>query len=771
MRVAVLGGGVAGMSAAHELVERGFEVAVYEKGTLPGGKARSIPVPGSATPPQLELPGEHGFRFFAGFYRHLPDTMARIPHNGGTVADNLVPTTRFMTARKHKLPIILPDRFPRTIGDIQASMAFRQFLDVGIAPGDIAFFAERLFQLLSACEERRYEQFDNIDWWTFVGASHRSKAYQQFLADGMTRRFVAARAREMSARTAGYILLQLMFDFAPWGRAMDRLLDAPTNEAWLTPWHTYLVDSGVQYFTDSPVTKIHYDKKQGRVTGAVAGGKEITADHYIVAVPVEVMANLASADLKEAEPAFGTLHLLRTRWMNGIQFFLKRDVPVTHGHVIYSDSPFALTSISQRQFWSDVKLEGYGDGAVAGVLSVDISDWDKPGILYHRSARRLRPKQIMEEVWAQLKLHIDLQDDDLHSWFLDPDICHAGGRGCKNAEPLLINTRGSWALRPEANTKVENLFLASDYVRTYTDLATMEGANEAARRAVNAILEVSGSNERPCDVLKLPEPLAFAPLRALDRVRYRSEQARATAKQAPKGDARALTAPPVKSVQEVIERMTAIGEALPPTDGVACFNWLYLRTTQEVRQRIDAGQFTDAAFMDELDVVFANLYFDAVRASARGRADSDMAKSWEVLIGRRADPRVSALQFAIAGMNAHINHDLPIAVVETCTRRQTTPDPHHADYTRVDGVLEDIDESLRQTIIDGAVRHHRRTMAEGVENAVDQWTIPHARASAWDRAETLWALRDQPDATRQYEVALDDLVALVGRCLLLPVGL
>jgi len=768
VRVAVLGGGVAGMSAAHELVERGFEVSVYEKAPVPGGKARSIPVPGSAKPPRtVELPGEHGFRFFAGFYRHLPDTMARIPFNGGVVADRLVPTTRFMTARHSKPPIILPDRFPRTPADLQASMAFRQFFDVGIHPSELVYFAERLFQLLTACEERRYAEFDNIDWWTFVDAQHKSKAYQQFLADGMTRRFVAARAREMSARTAGYILLQLMFDFAPWGRSMDRLLDGPTNDVWINPWRAYLEKMGVEYVTNAPVTKIHVDAKQRRVTGAVAGGRDVTADFYVAAFPVEVMARLAPAQLKEVEPAFGRLHLLRTRWMNGIQFFLKRDVPLTHGHVIYNDSPFALTSISQHQFWTDVELAQMGDGTVAGVLSVDISDWDKPGMLYHRSARRLRPEQIKDEVWAQLKHHVDLDDDDLHSWFLDPDICDAGERGCKNAEPLLINTRGSWALRPEATTEVENLFLASDYVRTFTDLATMEGANEAARRAVNGILEASGSSERPCDVLKLPEPIAFAPLRALDRIRFRSEQANTVAP--PKGDVKALTAPPVTSVSEAIDRMQAIGDALPASDGVACFNWLYLCTTQEVHRRIDGGTFSDGAFMDELDVVFANLYFDALRAAARG--DGDVPKSWDVLIGRRADPRVSPLQFAIAGMNAHINHDLPIAVVETCRRRNSTPDAHHGDYTRVDGVLEEIDEPLRQTIIEGAVRHHRRTIPESVENAVDQWSIPHARASAWTRSQALWALRDEENATTAYETNLDDLVAVVGRCLLLPVGL
>jgi len=78
-QVAIFGGGVAGLSAAHELVERGFKVTVYEKNDVFGGKARSIPVPNTGVDGRKDLPGEHGFRFFPAFYKHIPDTMQRIP--------------------------------------------------------------------------------------------------------------------------------------------------------------------------------------------------------------------------------------------------------------------------------------------------------------------------------------------------------------------------------------------------------------------------------------------------------------------------------------------------------------------------------------------------------------------------------------------------------------------------------------------------------------------------------------------------------------------
>src|SRR5215217_2668625 len=81
-KVIILGGGVAGLSAAHELIERGFEVEVYERNPDAGGKARSFDVPRSAAAGNQPLPGEHGFRFFPGFYRHLMHTMERIPATG-----------------------------------------------------------------------------------------------------------------------------------------------------------------------------------------------------------------------------------------------------------------------------------------------------------------------------------------------------------------------------------------------------------------------------------------------------------------------------------------------------------------------------------------------------------------------------------------------------------------------------------------------------------------------------------------------------------------
>src|SRR6476661_7876495 len=160
-RVIILGGGVAGMSAAHELVERGFEVVVLERAYMAGGKARSIPVitegsepsghqlasGGAAAPIEHRVPGEHGFRFFPGFYKHVTDTMRRIrSFDGHKVADHLVPTTRVGITQYGKPQLLLPAAFPRTPGDAgtllrDILLAFGPIPDLTV--DEFAFFGAR----------------------------------------------------------------------------------------------------------------------------------------------------------------------------------------------------------------------------------------------------------------------------------------------------------------------------------------------------------------------------------------------------------------------------------------------------------------------------------------------------------------------------------------------------------------------------------------------------------------------------------------------------
>jgi uncharacterized protein with NAD-binding domain and iron-sulfur cluster len=526
--VAVLGGGVAGLTAAHELAERGFDVVVLESRSIPGGKARSLPVPGSGSAGRTDLPAEHGFRFFPGFYRHVPDTMRRIPApGGGTVLDNLTAATRLLIAQSGgRAELLAATHRPSSLDELAlvSRFLFDWATSLGIPVAEQTVLVDRLLVLLTSCDERRYEQWEHQSWWTFVGAERRSPAFRKFLADGLTRTLVAARAREMSARTGGLILAQLLFDVTRAGGRADRVLDAPTNEAWIDPWVAHLETLGVELRLDCPVQG--FVLEGDRIAAVTTPAGQVTADHYVAALPVEIMRTLAGPPLRRLDPRLAGLDRLVTRWMNGVLFYLDRDVPLVHGHTIYVDSEWALTSISQAQFWPEVDLERYGDGTVRGILSIDVSDWDTPGRRTGKVASRCSREEIREEVWGQLTDHLNdgqqvlLDEAHVLTWFLDPAIEFPNPTEATNLEPLLINTAGSWHDRPEASTAIPNLVLAADYVRTNTDLATMEGANEAARRAVNAILDVTDSPAPRCEVFELAEPAVLRHARRLDRVRW-----------------------------------------------------------------------------------------------------------------------------------------------------------------------------------------------------------------------------------------------------------
>ncbi|HSL68986.1 MAG TPA: FAD-dependent oxidoreductase [Longimicrobiales bacterium] len=526
--VAILGGGVAGMSAAHELAQRGFQVTVFEAGSTPGGKARSIFVPNTGTEGRRDLPGEHGFRFFPSFYRHLPDTMKSIPYGRRTVFDNLVPATRTMVARKNARDVELLSHFPRSVEDLRDLLRLR-LSDLSLSGDDLLFLAQRMWILLTSSRERRRTEYDRIPWWEFIDAERRSPEFRHAMSELGVRFLLAMNGRKASTKTVGDIGLQLWLDHLKPSSHVDRLLNGPTHDVWLGPWLAHLRQLGVDYRMQSKVESIRC--RNERIVEVTIHGPEgrytFADDYYIAALPVDRMRGLVTPEMLEGEPRLANLEQLQTDWMTGVQFFLDRDVQLNRGHLMISDCPWALTAVSQKQFWPDVDLSRFGDGRVDGILSVVISNWDAPGNLCGKPARECTREEIIAEIWEELKRHLNdegrdhLEDSNLVYSYL-ADSVRRSGNDWVNDEPLLINTAGSWALRPEATTSIPNLFLAADYVRTNTDVASMESANEAARRAVNGILAASGVAAAKCRIWELEEPLIFEPLKFIDAQLFRN---------------------------------------------------------------------------------------------------------------------------------------------------------------------------------------------------------------------------------------------------------
>jgi hypothetical protein len=223
---------------------------------------------------------------------------------------------------------------------------------------------------------------------------------------------------------------------------------------------------------------------------------------------------------------------------------------------------------------------------------------------------------------------------------------------------------------------------------------------------------------------------------------------------------------PATAVADVLQMLADIDQLLADTDGLKWFNHLYLAVTTAVRDAIATGTFNDTAWLAQLDVVFANLYFDAL---GMGAVDVSAAPSaWRPLLAARQDPGFARIQFALAGMNAHINRDLPVAIVQIYQATGGAPnrsDPHYADYEQVNGILETVETQVKQEFTTGILGVIDAT-AGPLDDVLAMWNIRAARDAAWTHAEVLWNLRDLPALQNDFLATLDDFTGFAGRGLL-----
>lgn len=219
------------------------------------------------------------------------------------------------------------------------------------------------------------------------------------------------------------------------------------------------------------------------------------------------------------------------------------------------------------------------------------------------------------------------------------------------------------------------------------------------------------------------------------------------------------------SIDAVIEQMQVIGSRLGPDDGLGAFNGMYLRVTQLIRDNIVEGRFRNAEFITRLDVVFAHLYLDAVDTQPPSSA-------WAPLFEARHVPGRLPIQFALAGMNAHINHDLPIAVVRTCRQLGLGPRSAHveSDYLLVTDMLAAAQEEVRQSFMAGLALELDRAYAAPLANLVGAWSMARAREAAWVNALVLWNLHGTGRLNDEFLTTLSSSVGLAGRTLLTPLN-
>jgi Family of unknown function (DUF5995) len=223
-----------------------------------------------------------------------------------------------------------------------------------------------------------------------------------------------------------------------------------------------------------------------------------------------------------------------------------------------------------------------------------------------------------------------------------------------------------------------------------------------------------------------------------------------------------------QSISEVLTTLEAIQTICEDGDGLKWFNWLYLQVTLAVKNRIDGGGFIDPVWLTKLDVQFASLYLSALESYLLGNQTPDC---WQTLFVNRDQARIARIQFALTGINAHITHDLPEAIVTTAEASGIVPTygiPEFQDYTSLNSTLDGIVESAKRTL-------HVRLLGDALppvshlEDLIAGWGVSAARDAAWNNAELLWNLRLSPPLSNAFMATLDGLTTVTNKALLVPV--
>ena len=223
---------------------------------------------------------------------------------------------------------------------------------------------------------------------------------------------------------------------------------------------------------------------------------------------------------------------------------------------------------------------------------------------------------------------------------------------------------------------------------------------------------------------------------------------------------------PPQTIPDVLQGLQTIDGLSVNEDGVKWFNGLYLTVTQAIENCVTGGAFKDPAWLAQLDVQFARLYFSTLRSALTG---APCPGCWEAMFSVRANVQITRIQFALAGMNAHINHDLCLAIEATCKITNTVPQfgtVQYNDYTSVNPVLAGLINQAKQTL-DVRLPGDPLPVISELENLIAGWDVSAARETAWKNAEHLWNLPALLAAGLMDTI--DGFTTVISKALLVPV--
>lgn len=505
-KVCILGAGVGGLSAAHELIKKNYEVEVYERNPIPGGQARSDTIT-LYQPSSGKGHSEYCWHVVGRGYHHLLSILKEIPSvQEGNVSHHLKPMTQFYYARENGHFSVENGNSFVSQGDL-----IKIYQGIRNAGGEVRmndlWILVKMWLIANCGCNKRIEDYDNQLWSDVVdGLSNEMK---KWIVDSPSI-YLGMDIDKLSAELMLHMLKTTTstdlgdYDFYSF--------NGPANQVWFRPWVEYLKEQGVKFYFNCEVKNINViNDKISNVQVQHENSNNVTtlfADYYVNGLSIEGFAKCLDTTNEIYLTKQKKLAIYSRQIQTQVLYYF--DLPFDIDEptiVVLPDTPWCLMFRHEGALWNLTK----GD-----LLSVGIGIWSRKGIYHDKIASECTRQELAEEVWAQLRNNPGLLDNmkfeggsrlrtvkdlpDWNIWFsytYDYDMS-TGQRGIDTWEPKFSNNQGTLALRPEIkDDTISNLLHATAYAKTDANIFCMESAAEAGRRAANFIDKGTTKNDIP----------------------------------------------------------------------------------------------------------------------------------------------------------------------------------------------------------------------------------------------------------------------------------
>jgi uncharacterized protein with NAD-binding domain and iron-sulfur cluster len=495
-RVAVFGAGIAGLTVAHELVNLGYQVAVYESTCRAGGFFRS------AREPHSHMPTEYSWHGMGPWYHNTFDLLRQIPFDA----------EGSMYVRALSRPIdfgIFPNDAPAGFHDHGWRSIPRMFRWSAV---EFCRWAWLMLKVWTAGERSRthYAALNAAAEWRPL---LRDKGYGTWRA--CFGPWIGSDWTNVSLHTAGEFFRKQLTSRPAHDHPADEegpawrqgagsgwlLLKGPSSEFWFDRWQAHLQRRGVAFSFSAPLHELEFNGST--IAGARLGsGESVSADYFVVAANpfavVEILARTPALEILEQLRSFRPLTAdgPHTQVSFRIAFGEPIRFPRARTAVVVAESAFNLTLFAQEQVWRPEVPLGTGIRSLwTGTSCVSTM----PGPVHGVPVQRCTKQQFIDEVLAQIHAcgALDalireanggrclasfpiLRVEVWHEWLFSPD-------GIQTKQPKWVTTTQTQPHQPTQATPVPNLFLAGAHTRTAADVWSVEGAVESGRRAAREI--------------------------------------------------------------------------------------------------------------------------------------------------------------------------------------------------------------------------------------------------------------------------------------------